>query len=60
MPTDEQNTAKLTDDQKKLREKFSASTPKQGYGLPMGGKDPANPHPHMKESGVDQHDDKQF
>jgi hypothetical protein len=59
MPTDEQNTAELNPEQKKLLEKLSASTPQQGYGLPMGGKDPANPHPHMKE-GRDQPEDKQW
>lgn len=57
MPTDEQNTAELTPEQKE----WLAKMPKpEGHGLPAGGKDPANPHPHMKVSGVDQHDDKQW
>lgn len=57
MPTDEQNTAPLTPEQLE----WLAKMPKpEGYGLPLGGKDPANLHPHMKESGIDQHDDKQF
>lgn len=60
MPTDEQKTAKLTPEQERLAAKLGAMTAPQGHGLPMGGKDPANPHPHMKESGRDQHDDKQF
>jgi len=55
MPTDEQNTVKLNDEQKKLAQNL---WDRAGSG--EFSKDPANPHPHMKESGKDQHDDKQF
>lgn len=60
MPTDEQKAASLTPEQELLAAELSAMIAPQGHGLPMGGKDPANSHPHMNESGRDQHDDKQF
>lgn len=59
MPTEEQNTVKLTDDQKKLAsDLFARASNGEFHKDPAN--PPANPHPHMKVSGVDQHDDKQF
>jgi hypothetical protein len=59
MPTEKEATAELTPEHKKLLAKMDATIPRQGYGLPMGGKDPANAPEHRIKNAKFPDEDKQ-